>query len=49
MLSIVLIVLLVLALLGAIPGTARYGAVSWSPFAVVAVVILLAILFGWLG
>ena len=49
MLTIFLIVLLVLALGGGGYGHSRFGAVSWSPLGIVAVILLVLFLTGRLA
>ena len=49
MLTIFLIVLLVLALGGGGYGHSRFGAISWSPLGIIAVILLVMLLTGRLA
>jgi len=49
MLMTILIVVLILALVGGGFGQSRFGAVGWSPAAIILVVLLIMWLSGWRG
>ncbi len=49
MLMTILIVVLILALVGGGFGHGRFGAVGWSPAAIILVVLLVMWLSGWRG